>query len=78
METDNVDDTLNYAELLAVAKAQMEQPSLLIEHVAGRIAREVFERWPQATSLDITLTKQNPPMGAACNGASVELHFINS
>jgi dihydroneopterin aldolase len=29
------------------------------------------------TTVDLTLTKENPPMGADCDGASVELHLIN-
>ena len=77
LETDDVADTLNYAELQELACEEMARPSQLIEHVAGRIARRVFSRWTQATSADITLTKLNPPMGGSCDGASVELHLIN-
>lgn len=77
MASDNVADTLNYAELLELARQEMEQPSQLIEHVAGRIGQRVFSRWAQTTSADITLTKLNPPLGGSCDGASVELHLIN-
>ena len=54
----------------------MAQPSRLLEHVAKRIADAVSETFPKATSIDLTLTKQNPPMGADCDGAGVELHLI--
>jgi dihydroneopterin aldolase len=47
-----------------------------LEHVAKRIADAVSETFPEATSIDLTLTKQNPPMGADCDGAGVELHLI--
>ena len=40
--------------------------------IAGK--RDTF---PQVTGVDVTLTKLNPPMGADCAGASVELHLIN-
>ena len=76
-ESDDVADTLNYATLYEVLKQQMEMPSQLLEHVAGRIGKAVMDTFPQVTGVDVTLTKLNPPMGADCAGASVELHLIN-
>lgn len=77
MQTDRVEDTLNYAEVYAVVKAEMEKPSALLEHVAGRIADALSVRFPQVTTIDLTLVKKNPPMGADSKGAGVELHLIN-
>lgn len=77
MESDDVSDTLNYAELCNLVKREMEKPSNLLEHVAGRIARAVLHDFPEATAIDLRLTKTNPPMGADCSGAGVELHLIN-
>ena len=77
MQSDEVSDTLNYAALYEVVKAEMMQPSNLLEHVAGRIADAIVKRFPQVTSIDLDLTKQNPPMGADCDGAGVEIHLIN-
>ena len=77
MQSDSVDDTLNYAKLCQVVKREMAVPSRLLEHAAGRVAEAVFAAFPAATSLDLTLTKENPPMGADCEGAGVELHLIN-
>jgi len=71
MESDDVADTMNYAELLEVVRREMAIPSNLIEHVAGRIGKAVLQQWPQATSVEVKLTKLNPPMGADCDGASV-------
>ena len=76
MQSDEVGDTLNYATLYAVVKTVMMQPSNLLEHVAGRIADAIVKHFPQVTSIDLALTKQNPPMGADCDGAGVEIHFI--
>ncbi len=75
METDDVDDTLNYATLYNKVKEEMAQPSKLLEHVAGRIARAIESDFPEACSIDLTITKVNPPMGADCHGAGVELHW---
>lgn len=77
LNSDDVADTLNYAELCAIVKEQMAQPSKLLEHVAGRICKAIFDRFPQATAVDLKLTKLNPPMGADCSGAGVEVHFTN-
>jgi dihydroneopterin aldolase len=77
VESDAVEDTLNYATLYEVVKQEMTVPSQLLEHVAGRIGKAVFSRFPQVESADVVLTKLNPPMGADCEGASVELHLIN-
>ena len=77
METDDVNDTLDYAAVYAVVRHEMEQPSQLLEHVAGRIAQTLFLQFPAVTSVDLWLTKVTPPMGADCAGAGVELHLIN-
>ena len=77
MQSDEVGDTLDYAALYAVVRKEMMQPSNLLEHVAGRIAEAIVRHFPEVTSIDLELTKQNPPMGADCDGASVEIHLIN-
>ena len=77
MVSDEVGDTLNYAEVYQLVRQEMEQPSALLEHVAGRIVRTLLERFPMVTSVDLQLMKKNPPMGADCKGAGVELHLIN-
>ena len=77
METDCVDDTLNYATLYQIAEREMSVPSRLLEHVAGRIVKAVTETCSQVLSIDLWLTKENPPMGGDMQGAGVELHLIN-
>ena len=77
METDDVNDTLNYATLYNKVKDEMEQPSNLLEHVAGRIAKAIESDFPEACSIDLSITKVNPPMGADCHGAGVELHLVS-
>lgn len=77
MWTDDVGDTLNYAEVYELVKHQMDVPSKLLEHVAGRIVDAVRKAYPAITSIDLELTKLNPPMGADCRGAGVEIHLIN-
>lgn len=75
MASDDVKDTLDYAALYRLVEREMLLPSKLLEHVAGRIAEAIEKAFPQVSSIDLTLTKQNPPMGADCQGASVEVHW---
>ena len=77
METDHVGDTLDYSALYALVEKEMAESSKLLEHVAGRIVKAVTASFPAVTSVDLELTKLNPPMGADCDGAAVEVHFKN-
>lgn len=76
MQSDEVADTLNYAALYDLVAHEMQQPSKLLEHVAGRMAEAIGKTFPQVTSIDLELIKLNPPMGADCEGASVEIHCL--
>ena len=60
MEHDMLEVALDYGDLYHVIEQEMAQTSQLVEHVAGRIAHRV--------------TKLNPPFGADCEGAGVEIH----
>lgn len=77
MDTDDVADTLNYATIYNKVCEEMAQPSKLLEHVAGRVARRLLSDFPSIRSIDLWLDKCNPPMGADSDGAGVELHLIN-
>jgi len=77
MQTDEVGDTLNYAQLFQLIKSEMDVPSKLLEHVAARIVEAVTTKFPQVTSVDLNITKINPPMGADSQGAGVEVHFAS-
>ena len=72
-ESDSVDDTLNYARIYNIVKEEMALQSNLVEHVAGRIGRRVLAEFPLADNVRVEVVKLNPPMGAACDGAGVEL-----
>ena len=77
MQSDEVADTLNYAELYDLVKEEMAIPSKLLEHVAGRIVKGINERFPKVSSIELKITKKNPPMGADCDGAGVEVYIEN-
>ena len=74
-ETDNVADTVNYAVLYDILHEEMNIPSQLLEHVAGRVAQRIMETFPTIMTVDVEITKNNPPMQADCDGAAVRLVF---
>lgn len=77
MMTDCVNDTISYADLLAVTKREMAQPSQLLEHVAGRIGKAVVSEFQGVEKAEVKILKLNPPMGANCDGAGVEVEIIS-
>lgn len=77
MCSDDVSDTLNYAALYEMVKKEITMPSKLLENVAYRICRKMTETYPEIESVELKITKKNPPMGADCDGAGVEMKIIN-
>lgn len=77
MKTDNLEGTLNYAEVYQKVRKEMATPSKLLEHVAGRIAHRLFSDFPEIQKLQLSITKVNPPMGADSDGAGVEVVLTN-
>jgi len=75
MESDDVADTVNYAEIHQAVKEEMDIPSKLLEHVAGRIVRRLFNDFTTIERIDLKLSKRNPPMGADIETAGVEVHI---
>lgn len=73
MKTDDLQGTLNYAEVYQKVREEMAVPSKLLEHVAGRIAHRLFSDFPEIQKLQLSITKVNPPMGADSDGAGVEV-----
>ena len=64
MQTDDVADTVSYADVYEAVKAEMKIPSKLLEHVGGRIVKRLFGDFPQIENIELKLSKRNPPMGA--------------
>ena len=77
LTTDDLQGTLNYAEVYQKVREEMAVPSKLLEHVAGRIAHRLFSDFPEIQKLQLSITKVNPPMGADSDGAGVEVVLTN-
>ena len=73
--TDDVQHTLNYAMVYDIVKEEMGISSKLVEHVAGRIAQHLMKQFADISAVRVRVTKLNPPMGAQCAGAGVEIEM---
>ena len=55
MKTDDLQGTLNYAEVYQKVREEMAVPSKLLEHVAGRIAHRLFSDFPEIQKLQLMI-----------------------
>lgn len=71
VRSDSLEDTISYADVFEIVKKEMAIPSKLLEHVAGRIIAALRKTYPAIESIELKLSKNNPPMGADMDYASV-------
>ncbi len=72
-ETDNLNYTVNYAEINNAIHEEMAIVSCLLEHVAQRIVNRILHDFSQVEKVKIKLSKVNPPMGGDVEKVSVIL-----
>ncbi len=68
---DELSGTINYEDLYSIVKVGMEKPSKLLETVAHSIAEKTLSTFPEAISVEVKISKFNPPIGGVCKKASV-------
>lgn len=71
--SDQLDDTINYGSIYKIIKDEMSIPSKLLEHAGGRIIRALKANFHQIESIELKISKRNPPMGGQIEYASVLL-----
>ncbi len=74
-ENDDIASTLNYAEAVEVAKKVMEQPSQLLEHVAGRLRNALVSHFPMIEGGMIRIAKLTPPINAQMQSVAVKIEW---
>ena len=71
--SDKLEETVNYADVYALVKQEMQTPSKLLERVAGRISHTLLNAFPKIKEIKVEVAKENPPIGADCNRSAVIL-----
>jgi dihydroneopterin aldolase len=69
--SDNVDDTINYADVYQLVKVEMDIASQLLENVAYRILRSIKNAFPQILFIEVRLAKLNPPIAGDIESAGI-------
>lgn len=73
-ESDNLNDTLNYAEIYDLIADEMSIPSELLENVAGRIMKAIEAKFPQLVSFSVRVSKKRPPVDGVTQWSRVTLY----
>ena len=71
VESDKLEDTLNYADIFDLVKEEMAIPSHLLEHIAGRIVKKIRQKYPHISKVKIRLAKNSPPIEGEIREAAV-------
>lgn len=74
-ESDHLEDTVNYARIYDIVKAQMEVPSDLLELVAGRIKRAITAEFPEFERFSVRVSKHNPPVNGPVEWSRVTIKY---
>ena len=78
LHRDELEETISYADVYEVIKAEMAIPSRLLEHVVGRIGQRLFATFPRMQRIALTLSKCNPPFPGEVHSAAVTLEACRS
>ncbi|HMS51855.1 MAG: dihydroneopterin aldolase [Sphingobacteriales bacterium] len=71
-QTDNLQDTINYAEVYDLCKDLIQIPSKLLEPIVQRILSGLGTLSPQPTHARVRVSKLNPPVGGKALRSFVE------
>lgn len=73
VKTDELEDTFDYQIILDVVKEEMNKPSKLIEHLAGRVIETLAKKDKKIKKVFVKIAKLNPPVNGKAERSIVEL-----
>ena len=71
----HLNETINYATVYDIVKARMQQPTELLETIVTELASQIFEEFPIAEEVQISLTKLHPPIVAIQGSVGVSFNL---
>ncbi len=73
-KSDNIEDALNYQQVYAIIKDDMEnKTSHLLENIGRRIIDRLYENFDSIDKVKLKISKINPPMGGQIQSVSVTI-----
>ncbi len=76
--SDDLHDTVDYVHLNKVVVEEMAIRSKLLEHVAHRIIKRVFDELPAVSRVMVSVSKLNPPIGGDVEAVTVVMEEYRS
>ncbi|MBK5278760.1 MAG: dihydroneopterin aldolase [Bacteroidia bacterium] len=73
---DDLSGTINYETLYSIVKEEMAKPSKLLETVGHAIAQQTLKEFSEAKSIEVRISKFNPPIGGVCKKATVSVNKV--
>jgi 7,8-dihydroneopterin aldolase/epimerase/oxygenase len=73
MLSDELADTVDYVHLNKIVVEEMAIRSKLLEHVAHRIIKRIFDELPQVSRANVAVSKINPPIGGDVEEVTIEM-----
>ena len=72
--SDNLEDTVNYAQVMKLAARAFAQPCGLIERAAEVAAKAVLEGFPAVEAVTVRVRKPDAPVKMTFEDISIEIH----
>lgn len=72
-QSDNLNDTADYVLLNRIVVEEMAIRSNLLEHVAQRIIDRIFKEETRINSVNVAVSKLNPPIGGDVEAVTIEM-----
>ena len=71
--SDNLLDALDYQKVYGIINAEMQIKSFLLENISFRIKEALLKTFPQIETLELKVSKINPPLGGRIEKVSIIL-----
>ena len=69
--SDQLEDTINYVDLLKIVNEEMAISSKLLEHVAERIVSRILCTMKMVNNIQVKIAKQNPPINGNISAVTI-------
>lgn len=69
----SLEQTVDYAAIHALVCTRMNQPTPLLEEVAGLILHDIFHHFSMLVWAQVRIQKMNPPLGGRVGSSEVML-----
>ncbi|GAB2982270.1 dihydroneopterin aldolase [Mucilaginibacter puniceus] len=75
LSDDNLENTVDYEQLHAIAADEMKQTKKLIDTVAQSILNKIKTKYPFAEKIEVSIKKLNPPLGCKVADSNVVITY---